>query len=118
MGKGKRKAEDELEEENSAEEQPVPQPMAPITSIAQLREKLHARISALQRGGNREPGDRDELLEERRKQRAALREKRRKETKEKIRKEKEKAGKGKGKGTQPKVWLHGYVIAETHIRPD
>jgi hypothetical protein len=83
-------------------------PMTPPTSITHLREKLHARIASLQRGGAaREAGDKDELLEERRRQRAALREKRRKETREKIRKEKERTGKDKGKerhkGTQAQV---------------
>ncbi|KAG2153745.1 surfeit locus protein 6-domain-containing protein [Suillus bovinus] len=59
-------------------------PMAQPESIAALREKLHLRMAALRRGGQGggEPGDKDELLEQRRKQRAALREKRRKETKE------------------------------------
>jgi hypothetical protein len=46
--------------------------------------------------GPGEAGDRDELLEERRRQRAAMRERRWKETKEKIRKEEEMKGK-KGK---------------------
>ena len=65
-------------------------PMAPATSITHLRAKLHTRMAALHRGGpSREAGDRDELLEERRKQRAALRERRRSATREKIRKEKE-----------------------------
>ena len=54
--------------------------------IESLREKLHARMSQLRRGGG-EAGDKDDLLEERRRQRAAMREKRRKETREKIRTE-------------------------------
>ena len=70
--------------------------------IAALREKLHARMASLRRGGVQgegEAGDRDELLEERRRQRAAMREKRRKETKEKIKREEEAKGK-KGKGKE------------------
>ncbi|KAN0081197.1 hypothetical protein V8E55_008821 [Tylopilus felleus] len=58
-----------------ASEHMVPMPQA--ESIAVLKEKLHARTASLCR-----PGDRDALLEERRKQRAALREKHRKETME------------------------------------
>lgn len=72
--------------------------------IQALRDKLHARMTALRRGGGGagwargdEPGSRDELLEERRKQRGAMRERRRKETKEKIRREEERRGKGKEK---------------------
>jgi hypothetical protein len=80
-------------------------PMPESGGIAALREKLHARIAALRRrdGGrqhgnvrgnaNGEAGDRDELLEERRRQRAAMREKRRKETKEKIKRAEEARGK-------------------------
>lgn len=72
--------------------------------IQELREKLHLRMARLRRGGPRwgpddadsQAGSRDELLEERRKQRAAMRERRRKDTKEKIRKEAEAKGK-KGK---------------------
>ena len=66
-------------------------PMAKPESIAALRDKLHMRMAALRRGGQGggEPGDKDELLEERRKQRAALREKRRKETKERRKAETE-----------------------------
>jgi hypothetical protein len=89
-------------------ESETPIPMAPPTSITQLREKLHARIASLKQGGPREPtGGRDELLEERRRQRAALRAKRRKEKKERMRKEKEKGvkekPKEKDKGHQVKV---------------
>jgi hypothetical protein len=47
--------------------------------------------------GNSPSGDKDALLDERRLQRAAMRERRRKETKEKIRREEEMKGKGKGK---------------------
>ncbi|KAG6906767.1 hypothetical protein DXG01_012243 [Tephrocybe rancida] len=76
-------------------------PMPSSGSIGSLRDKLHARMSQLRRGGRPiETGDggRDELLEERRAQRAAMRERRRKETREKIRREEEAKGrKGKGK---------------------
>ncbi|KZT04952.1 SURF6-domain-containing protein [Laetiporus sulphureus 93-53] len=76
-------------------------PMSESGSIEALREKLHARMAELRRGGRGDGGDgeagsRDELLEERRKQRAAMRERRRKETKEKIKREEEIKGK---KGT-------------------
>lgn len=99
-------------------------PMPQSGSITALREKLHARMAALRRGGiqDGEAGDRDELLEERRRQRAAMREKRRKETKEKIRKEEEAKGKkGKGKEkekdsrpqghlTKVKIYVHGTMM--------
>ncbi|RDB17061.1 Ribosomal RNA-processing protein 14 [Hypsizygus marmoreus] len=79
-------------------------PMPQSGGIGSLRDKLHARMAALSRGGGRrnfdasgaEASGRDELLEERRRQRAAMRERRRKETKEKIRREEEMKGK-KGK---------------------
>jgi hypothetical protein len=88
-----------------AEEEMVPMPQA--ESVAVLREKLHARMAALRRGGaqSSEPGNKDELLEERRKQRAALREKRRKETRERRRAEtdtKKEKGQGKDKGSKGK----------------
>ncbi|KAI6105323.1 surfeit locus protein 6-domain-containing protein [Pisolithus croceorrhizus] len=76
-------------------------PMRRTESVTVLREKLHARMAALRQGGGGEPGSRDELLEERRKQRAILREKRRKETKERKKAEKEKA-KGKKKDVDAK----------------
>jgi hypothetical protein len=87
-------------------------------SISALREKLHARMAALRRGGKSqgnedgEAGDRDELLEERRRQRAAMREKRRKETKEKIRREEEAKGK-KGKGKEKDSRAQGH---QTKVR--
>lgn len=75
-------------------------PMPVSGGIESLREKLHARMSQLRRGGG-EAGDRDDLLEERRRQRAAMRERRRKETKEKIRTEEEMKGKkSKDKGKE------------------
>lgn len=75
-------------------------PMPQTESIAVLKEKLHARMAALRHPGAQddEPGDKDELLEERRKQRAALREKRRKETRERRKAEAEsKKDKGRPK---------------------
>lgn len=88
---------DEEESRAANEETPVEMvPMRPTESVTVLKEKLHARMAALRQGGGGEPGNKDELLEERRKQRATLREKRRKETKERKRAEKEKA-KGKKK---------------------
>nr|GAT52263.1 predicted protein [Mycena chlorophos] len=80
-------------------------PMPPSGGIAELRDKLHARMAALRRGGagpkydsiHGNVGDKDALLDERRLQRAAMRERRRKETKEKIRREEEAKGKGKNK---------------------
>ena len=70
-------------------------PMPVSGGIESLREKLHVRMSQLRRGGNSvgEAGDKDDLLEERRRQRAAMRERRRKETREKIRREEEMKGK-------------------------
>ena len=72
-------------------------PMPASGGIQELRDKLHARMAALRRGGRRyadgEAGSRDELLEERRQQRAQMRERRRKETKEKIKREEEARGK-------------------------
>ncbi|KAF5372578.1 hypothetical protein D9758_005128 [Tetrapyrgos nigripes] len=72
-------------------------PMPSTSDISILREKLHAKMLSLRRGGkaanNGEAGDRDELLEERRRQRAVLRERRRKETKEKKKREEEMKGK-------------------------
>jgi hypothetical protein len=83
-------------------------PMPAPGGIQALREKLHARMAALREGrrygrsGNNvgeEASDKDGLLEVRRQQRATLREKRRKATKEKILREEEMKGKrDKGKG--------------------
>jgi hypothetical protein len=83
-------------------------PMAKPESIASLRDKLHLRMAALRRGGQGggEPGDKDELLEERRKQRAALREKRRKETKERRKAETE----GKKGGKKEKETTKGLPV--------
>jgi len=93
----------ETNDDNHVEEDgPQITPMPTSGGIESLREKLHARMAALRRGGGAmhtngtEPHDRDGLLEERRRQRAAMRERRRKETKEKIRRAEEMKGK-KGK---------------------
>ncbi|KAF9004632.1 surfeit locus protein 6-domain-containing protein [Cyathus striatus] len=67
-------------------------PLPASGGITELRQKLHKRMEQLRRRGRDiggEAGDRDELLEERRRQRAAMRERRRKETREKIRREEE-----------------------------
>ena len=92
-------------------------------SITALRERLHARMASLRRGGKSqsqvgvsggdgEAGDRDELLEERRRQRGAMREKRRKETKEKIRREEEAKGR-KGKVKEKDSRAQGH---QTNVR--
>lgn len=76
------------------------QPMPISEGIESLREKLHTKMAQLRRGGrggNFGGSDKDDLLEERRRQRAAMRERRRKETKEKIRREEESKGKKKDK---------------------
>ncbi len=93
-------------DEGSEDEEPAKFIPMPASGGAQeLRDKLHARMASIRRGGPRwyadangeeEAGSRDELLEERRRQRAQMREKRRKETREKIRREEEARGK-KGK---------------------
>ena len=67
-------------------------PLPESTGIEILREKLHAKMALLRSRGrpvDREAGDKEDLLEERRRQRAAMRERRRKETREKIRREEE-----------------------------
>ncbi|KAI6161893.1 surfeit locus protein 6-domain-containing protein [Pisolithus thermaeus] len=96
---------DDAGERPSAEDEERPTEMVPMRrteSVTVLREKLHARMATLHWGGAGEPGSRDELLEERRKQRAILREKHRKETKEREKAEKEKA-KGKKKVVDAKT---------------
>ncbi|KAF8905949.1 60S ribosome biogenesis protein Rrp14-domain-containing protein [Gymnopilus junonius] len=76
-------------------------PMPPTEGIESLRAKLHAKMALLRRGGRGasygEAGDKDDLLEERRRQRAAMRERRRRETREKIQREEEMRGKKKDK---------------------
>ena len=70
-------------------------PMPASGGIETLREKLHAQMAQLRRGGTAkvvstgEVRGRDKLLEERGRQRPALQERRRRETKEKIRREEE-----------------------------
>ncbi|KAJ7675679.1 SURF6-domain-containing protein [Mycena polygramma] len=94
---------DDEPDDDAMDEDIVPMPES--GGIGVLRDKLHARMAALRRGGGprydyvngNAPGDKDALLNERRLQRAAMRERRRKETKEKIRREEELKGKGKGK---------------------
>ncbi|KAJ7175993.1 surfeit locus protein 6-domain-containing protein [Mycena filopes] len=94
------------EPDDDAMEDVVPMPES--GGIEALRDKLHARMAQLRRGGgprydyvngsgSPSLSDKDALLDERRLQRAAMRERRRKETKEKIRREEEAKGKGKGK---------------------
>ena len=102
-------------------------PMPVSGGIESLREKLHARMSQLRRGGG-EAGDKDDLLEERRRQRAAMRERRRKETREKIRTEEEMKGKkskekekekreNRDKGNVTKVMnLHLSIVDVTNLR--
>ena len=84
---------DEDEDEQQAISDIPLVPMPASGGIQELREKLHARMAALRRGGSRDvdgtAGGRDELIEERRRHRAEMRERRRKETREKIRREEE-----------------------------
>jgi len=73
---------DEMEEDVT----PTPE----TGGIEELRKKLHARMAQLRKGSKGgEAADKDELLEERRRQRAAMRERRRKETNERKRREAE-----------------------------
>ncbi|CCM02006.1 uncharacterized protein FIBRA_04080 [Fibroporia radiculosa] len=92
---------DDDEDDRARPSEPALVPMDASSGIQALRDKLHARMAQLKRGGkgyeNGEAGSRDELLEERRQQRAAMRERRRKETREKIRREEETKGKGRNK---------------------
>lgn len=95
-------------------------PMPSVQGIQALRGKLHAKMDQLRRGriGN-QPETKDELLEERRKQRGLMRDRRRKETKEKIRLEKEakekKDDKGDKKSGQHKVSVPPKV--GDHLQP-
>lgn len=72
-------------------------PLSQPESIETLRAKLHAKIEAMRskKRGGAEGNSKDELLEERRLHRAAMRERRRKETKAKIARERERKGKTK-----------------------
>ncbi len=74
-------------------------PLSRPESIETLRAKLHAKIDAIRskKRGDNEGSSKHKLLEERRLHRAALRERRRKETKAKIQREKERRGKPKEK---------------------
>lgn len=121
---------DEAGEPMVQDEDGAPVPMPESGGIQALRDKLHARMAQLRNKGKEgwadsgyggKLGGRDELLEERRQQRAAMRERRRKETREKIEREKERKGKGKGdkgkakeqekqKGTQTKVRVLFFML--------
>ncbi|TFK65005.1 hypothetical protein BDN72DRAFT_801631 [Pluteus cervinus] len=100
-------------------------PMPTSGGIENLRDKLHARMAQLRRGNRRlytnggEAGDRDELLEERRRQRAAMRERRRKETKEKIKREEEMRGKKpKDKEAEKQKKKQGQLVKNQLLVPD
>lgn len=74
-------------------------PMPSTQGIQALRDKLHTKMDQLRRNRMDNLSEtKDELLEERRKQRGLMRDRRRKETKEKIRLEKEAREKKDGKG--------------------
>lgn len=94
-------------------------PMVASGSIETLRARLRARVDELQQknGPKNKPGDagsKDELLEECRLQRAAMRERRRKETKERIRREEEERGK-KGKGREKQQTTSGQTTKASKI---
>ncbi|TFL07678.1 surfeit locus protein 6-domain-containing protein [Pterulicium gracile] len=118
---------DEVMTQQSDESESEPVPMPVNSGAAELRQKLHARMAAFRNGRN-EGGDKDELLEERRKQRAAMRERRRKETRERIQKENEsKSKKGnkttrderdKGKQTQTQLLVPDAHQSKTHLPSD
>ncbi|THH32626.1 hypothetical protein EUX98_g1552 [Antrodiella citrinella] len=97
-------------------------PMSKSGGIQALREKLHAKMASLRRGGGGyygEPGSRDELIEERRRQRAVMRERRRKETKEKIRRQEEAKGKkGKDKQQETTERNRGHIAKVQLLVPD
>ncbi|KAF8919438.1 surfeit locus protein 6-domain-containing protein [Mucidula mucida] len=92
-------------------------PMPQAGGIETLREKLHARMAQLRRGG-RAPSGKDELLEERRRQRGAMRERRRKETKEKIRREEELKGKRKPEMGKDEKKKQGNITKTQLLVPD
>jgi hypothetical protein len=85
------------------------EPPLPAGDIKKLKEKLNNKLESFKkarRADEADANDRDELLEQRRRQRAELREKRRRETKERIRKEKDQKVKKKDKPvtvSEPKV---------------
>jgi hypothetical protein len=101
-------------------------PLPESGGIEALRDKLHARMAALRRGGGprydyvngNSSGDKDALLNERRLQRAAMRERRRKATKEKIRREEEMKGKGKGKEKEKEKGANRDKGNITQVCPD
>jgi len=109
----------DLEGEEQEEEEFVPLPTD--GGISTLRDKLKSKIASLRpQRGQAEPGSKDELLEERRRQRAAMRERRRKETKERIRKENE-ARRGSDKkpsDKNPAVVTKGNVSKPQLLVPD
>jgi hypothetical protein len=94
-------------------------PLTPMPGIADLRARLAARMRRGP-GGPAAAQGRDALLEERRAQRGAMRERRRKETREKIRRQVEARGKGAKapapgavKGPTTKVTLTGSCSLST-----
>jgi hypothetical protein len=94
-------------------------PLTPMPGIADLRARLAARMRRGP-GGPAAAQGRDALLEERRAQRGAMRERRRKETREKIRRQVEARGKGARtpapgavKGPTTKVTLTGSCSLST-----
>jgi len=119
LGSGENKEEEEEEEEKVAKKEEKLVPMPESSGIEALRRKLHNRMAELRnRGQSGEAGDRDELLEERRKQRANMRERRRKETKEKIKREEEARGKKskekreekqKGNSTRVRYFMDSFI---------
>ncbi|CAA7263382.1 unnamed protein product [Cyclocybe aegerita] len=84
---------DEDDHEDDMDVETLLKPMPISSGVESLREKLHAKMAQLRQRGRGEAGDKDDLLEERRRQRAAMRERRRKETREKIKREEEMKGK-------------------------
>ncbi|KAH9955344.1 surfeit locus protein 6-domain-containing protein [Russula dissimulans] len=103
-------------EEHTSHAVPLPRP----ESIETLRAKLHTKIEAMRgkRRSDSEGNSKDELLEERRLHRAAMRERRRKETKAKIRQEKEKKGKSKEAAPPAKTQLLVTNGASSHSKLD
>ena len=86
------------EEESAPPETPAPAPRR--ASIAELRERLHSKIQMLHQqrhpheaGASGAPSTKEELLEERRRQRGEMRDRRRRERKEARRQAKAQAGK-------------------------
>ncbi|KAK0212485.1 surfeit locus protein 6-domain-containing protein [Desarmillaria ectypa] len=111
---------DSKNEDEKAETPPTTiVPMPQSNGIMALRQKLHHKMAEVRRGGHGgEAGDRDELLEERRRQRAAMRERRRKETRERIKREEETKGK-KGKDKEKKdTRAQGNITKTQLLIPD